>query len=100
MTYQELQEQVKRMQETIAILRGCKKLPTQFKVPQLHRNRKYPFHKMEVGDNFVVPCQNSPCGRQQVMNSLTSCIANCREKTGRRFVQRSEGDAIRVWRVA
>ena len=52
----------------------------------------YPYGEMEVGDSFVVPAQY----RAKVLN------ANYRagKRLGRKFVARSEGVMLRVWRVA
>lgn len=51
----------------------------------------YPYGEMEVGDSFVVPAEY----RAKVLN------ANYRagKRLGRKFVARSEGHSLRVWRV-
>lgn len=52
----------------------------------------YPYEEMEVGDSFVVPAD----ARAKVLN------ANYRasKRLGMRFQAKTEGDVIRVWRVA
>ena len=52
----------------------------------------YPYGEMDVGDSFVVPAEY----RAKVLN------ANYRagKRLGRKFVARSEGNSLRVWRVA
>ena len=51
----------------------------------------YPYEEMEVGDSFVVPVS----ARGKVLN------ANYRagKRLGMKFVARTEGDVVRVWRV-
>ncbi len=51
----------------------------------------YPYGEMDVGDSFVVPARY----RAKVLN------ANYRagKRMGRKFVARSEGESLRVWRV-
>lgn len=52
----------------------------------------YPYAEMDVGDSFVVPVD----ARRKVLN------ANCKaaKKYGYKFSARTEGDVIRVWRIA
>ena len=52
----------------------------------------YPYEEMNVGDSFAVPVE----ARQKVLN------ANYRasKRLGLRFTSRTEGDVVRVWRVA
>ena len=54
--------------------------------------RKYPHEDMEVGDSFAVPVG----ARAKVLN------ANYRagKRLGMKFVARTEGEVMRVWRVA
>jgi hypothetical protein len=52
----------------------------------------YPYQEMDVGDSFTVPV----AARQKVLN------ANYRasKRLGLRFTAKTEGEVIRVWRVA
>lgn len=52
----------------------------------------YPYEEMEVGDSFCVPVE----ARAKVLN------ANSRagKRLGRRFQAKTEGEVLRVWRVA
>ena len=52
----------------------------------------YPYEEMDVGDSFTVPV----AARQKVLN------ANYRagKRLGLRFMAKTEGDVVRVWRVA
>lgn len=52
----------------------------------------YPYEGMEVGDSFTVPTS----ARQKVLN------ANYRasKRLGMRFQAKTEGEVVRVWRVA
>ena len=52
----------------------------------------YPYDEMDVGDSFVVPVS----ARAKVLN------ANYRagRRLGLRFMAKTEGDVIRVWRTA
>jgi hypothetical protein len=51
----------------------------------------YPYEEMEVGDSFLVPVS----ARSKVLN------ANYRagKRLGMRFIARTEGEMVRVWRV-
>ncbi len=59
-------------------------------------NRKYPWHELQVGDSFFVPCHGPY--REKLMNSLTSCRGNA-QKNGKRFALRMKVGGIRVWRM-
>ena len=52
----------------------------------------YPYEEMDVGDSFCVPVS----ARQKVLN------ANYRasKRLGWRFTAKTEGEVIRIWRVA
>lgn len=52
----------------------------------------YPYEEMEVGDSFLVPAD----ARAKVLN------ANYRagKRLGRKFQAKTEGEQLRVWRVA
>ena len=56
----------------------------------------YPYEDMEVGDSFVVPVLVKGKTLQNVLN------ANYRasKRFGWKFMARTEGEGIRVWRVA
>ena len=61
-------------------------------MPQPRVVYAYPYDEMDVGDSFTVPVQ----ARAKVLN------ANYRagKRLQRVFVARTEGDQIRVWRMA
>lgn len=52
----------------------------------------YPYEEMDVGDSFTVPV----AARQKVLN------ANYRasKRLGLKFMAKTEGTVVRVWRVA
>jgi|APCry1669189000_1035189.scaffolds.fasta_scaffold119846_2 hypothetical protein len=52
---------------------------------------KYPYDDMQIGDSFTVPVSH----KANVMN------ANHRagKRLARRFMARTEGDYVRVWRI-
>jgi hypothetical protein len=52
----------------------------------------YPYEEMDVGDSFTVPVS----ARQKVLN------ANYRasKRLGLKFMAKTEGDVVRVWRTA
>ena len=52
----------------------------------------YPYEEMDVGDSFCVPVG----ARQKVLN------ANYRasKRLGLRFMAKTEGEVVRVWRIA
>jgi hypothetical protein len=58
---------------------------------------RYPLRALEVGEYFYVPFEGRTL--KKLMNSLTSSIAHCRYRTGRRFVQRGVGGGVEVYRV-
>ena len=60
--------------------------------PKLRVVYAYPYEDMEVGDSFAVPVSS----RAKVLN------ANYRagKRLGMKFVARTEGEVMRVWRVA
>jgi len=58
---------------------------------------RYPLKNMQVGEHFYVPCGGR--SMERLMNSMTSCIANCRRKTGYKFVQHGVGGGIEVIRL-
>ena len=61
-------------------------------LPRLRVVYAYPYEGMEVGDSFTVPVG----ARAKVLN------ANYRagKRLGMKFVARTEGEVMRVWRVA
>jgi len=67
-------------------------LESGIQMPKLRVVYAYPYEEMEVGDSFCVPVG----ARAKVMN------ANYRagKRLGRVFVARTEGEQMRVWRVA
>ena len=52
----------------------------------------YPYEEMDVGDSFTVPV----AARQKVLN------ANYRasKRLGLKFMAKTEGDIVRIWRTA
>jgi hypothetical protein len=66
-------------------------------VKRMHLRNKYPFHKMEVRDSFLVPCESYEV--EGIQNSLTSCMRNAAAKNGWRYTQRAVLGGVRVWRV-
>lgn len=65
-------------------------------MPQPRVVFSYPYEAMEVGDSFVVPVLVKGKTLQNVLN------ANYRasKRLGWRFMARTEGEQIRVWRVS
>lgn len=57
------------------------------------RDAKYPFAQMEVGDSFVLKKDATTADR---LNSSTKFR---KKRYGEKYIQRSIGDEIRVWRV-
>jgi hypothetical protein len=68
-------------------------------IPEARANTKYPWRKLIVSENFLVPCESDRAVRTRLFNSLTSCARCCERQTGRKFVMRSVEKGIRVWRV-
>lgn len=58
---------------------------------------RYPFRDLAVGEKFLVPLEGR--NREKMQNSLTSCIANARKRTGRKFIQHGVPRGIEIWRV-
>jgi hypothetical protein len=52
----------------------------------------YPYQDMDVGDSFTVPVS----ARQKVLNANYRAF----KRLGLRFMAKTEGEVIRVWRVA
>lgn len=52
---------------------------------------KYPYHKMEVGDSFLVP-EPPKTFRAQVNNWGREC-------NGKKFCYRTTPEGVRVWRI-
>ena len=61
-------------------------------LPKLRVVYAYPYESMEVGDSFAVPLT----ARAKVLN------ANYRagKRLAMKFVARTEGEVVRVWRVS
>ena len=61
-------------------------------LPKLRVVYAYPYESMEIGDSFAVPLT----ARAKVLN------ANYRagKRLGMKFVARTEGDVVRVWRMS
>ena len=52
----------------------------------------YPYEDMDVGDSFTVPSE----ARAKVLNANYRAF----KRLGKRFQAKTEGEVIRVWRVA
>jgi len=52
----------------------------------------YPYEDMDVGDSFCVPAE----ARAKVLNANYRAF----KRFGMKFVARTEGDVVRVWRVS
>lgn len=57
---------------------------------------KYPWGLLEVGQSFIVECEEWE--RESCLNSLTSCRANA-QRRGKRFAIRNVPKGLRIWRV-
>lgn len=57
------------------------------------RPAKYPWKSMEVGDSFFVNGGTKT-------TTLSNSAAYQRALTGRKFAVRTEGEGVRVWRIA
>ena len=56
------------------------------------RNRKYPWHEMQVGDSFLAPCDD--------IRTISSAACWAQHRTGFRFRCRTTSKGVRVWRIA
>lgn len=64
-----------------------------FKDGRAHgRNRKYPWHELEVGDSFLVQDVS------RVAMDMTGRYHTSR--TGKTFKAAKDGDGVRVWRIS
>jgi hypothetical protein len=68
------------------------------------KNPHYPFTKMQVGDSFAVPVEESPNMIRRLRHSLTgqaSNIVRAAGAKGTKFVSHymPEEKAVRIWRV-
>lgn len=61
-----------------------------------HKNSKYPWHKMEVGESFVV----YGIDRVKLLNNLTSCRWHHEQKTGKKFKLHCMTFGVEVTRTA
>ncbi len=61
-------------------------------LPGVKTAPKYPWDTMAVGDSFLSPGVN--------LESMRAQVAHAGNRRGYRFIARSEGDGVRVWRVA
>ena len=52
---------------------------------------KYPFSEMDVGDSIAISAADA--------NSMRSSAKYHSEKTGKKFISRTDGDKVRLWRV-
>ncbi len=66
---------------------------------QTGRPSIYPWRRMDVGDSFLARCDNNSIASTKLFNTLTSCLANARRKTGFRFRMERCVTGIRVWRI-
>jgi hypothetical protein len=68
-----------------------KKIP----IPKKCHPLKYPFYKMDIGDSFLVEVKD----KCEIGAIRATCVYLFR-KHRLKFITRSMGDKIRVWRVA
>jgi hypothetical protein len=61
-------------------------------VPRARVVFAYPYEEMDVGDSFAVPVT----ARQKVLNANYRAF----KRLGWRFIARTEGDVIRIWRTS
>lgn len=86
---------MKAKSRTRVLLQSQETYPVDKSVPLPDKSgpsRKYPFHKMEVGDSFAYPAAER--------NSVSGAAWHAAKVLGRKFVTRKHGDGYRVWRVA
>jgi len=57
-----------------------------------HKDAKYPWGKLEIGDSFLVP------GKR--ITSITSGMRRARRRYKKKFTARTVKGGVRVWRVA
>lgn len=60
----------------------------------------YPWREMEVGDSFAVPFGDRSARKALVSMTRSASDARRRIGGGVRFSCRTEGDCVRIWRVA
>lgn len=70
---------------------GGFKIEKNIPVPDGYRRSNWPFDEMEVGDSFAVPKAKARVAKQAAYNR--------NKGIDRRYVTRSEGDGVRIWRV-
>lgn len=58
--------------------------------PEEHTHARYPLHKLDVGQSFLVPIEERGAAR-----AATSAYAR---KSGASFVTRATPEGLRIWR--
>lgn len=59
---------------------------------------KYPFHQMEVGDSFAVPCFEG-VDIELLTKRMRTTMGAAARRLERKFVMAVEGQGVRVWRA-
>lgn len=59
------------------------------------RSAKYPWHDMEVGDSFLI----TDAGRTKAGYFVNYSHWASKKNAPKKFAQRTEGQALRVWRI-
>lgn len=55
------------------------------------RECKYPWRQMEIGDSFFIEGKRT--------NNMCSLIAAAGKRIGRKFISRTIGNGVRIWRI-
>ena len=64
-------------------------------MPQPRVVFSYPYEDMDVGDSFVVPV----LARGKTLQNVLNANYRASKRLGWKFMARTEGEQIRVWRV-
>ena len=78
---------------------GPYKIDKGITMPRPPRGHLYPWHDMEPGDSFLLPCE--PAERERVGNRARNAGASFAKKRGLdwKFSIRSVEGGMRIWRV-
>jgi hypothetical protein len=87
--------------EEIVMIRIDKGIPVP-RIKQLRNTPKYPFDKMEVGDSFMILCEEDKVKNQSRLISIAknSYLVNAKLKGIQSFTTRILEDGVRCWRTA
>lgn len=72
--------------------------PTIEKTYPVQERSRYPFRKMEVGDSFLVKCDEGD--RVKISKRVSASMFAAAKRCKMKFSLRSVTDGVRVWRVA